>query len=107
MVSKNAPLATAKPGSFVCVGIDPGTLSPARMNSLGICVGRPLELLSVGDPMIIRVCGTIVGLSRQLAAAVQVAPGPAGSRPSAASQRTCDAGSDGDRMTAHPSLANV
>ncbi len=77
MIAQTAPLASVLPGSFICTAIDDSSLSPARMKSLGICVGRPLELLSVGDPMILRVCGSSVGLSRQLAAAVTVAPQPA------------------------------
>ncbi len=69
-------LAYAKPGHFVCTEIDDSTLSPDRMKSLGICVGRPLELISTGDPMIVRVCGSTVGLSRQLAVAVTVTTQP-------------------------------
>ena len=69
-----AALASAAPGHFVCTGIDDSAMSPARMKSLGVCVGRPLELVSSGDPMIIRVCGSTVGISRQLAAAVSVVP---------------------------------
>ncbi len=70
------PLALALPGKFLCTEIDDSLLSPARMNSLGICVGRPLELVSTGDPMIVRVCGTAVGLSKQLAATVLVTEQP-------------------------------
>ena len=67
-------LAVVSPGHWVCTGIDDSAMSPARMKSLGICTGRPLELVSAGDPMIIRVCGSTVGISRQLAAAVTVVP---------------------------------
>lgn len=70
------PLPLARPGIYLCTEIDDSLFSPARMNSLGICVGRPLELISTGDPMIIRVCGTSVGLSKQLAATVLVAQQP-------------------------------
>lgn len=70
------PLASARPGKLMCTEIDDSLLSPARMNSLGICVGRPLELVSTGDPMIVRVCGTTVGLSKQLAATVLVSELP-------------------------------
>lgn len=76
MIAQHPSLASAQPGKFICIEIDDSALSPARMNSLGICVGRPLELVSSGDPMIIRVCGTAVGLSKQLAAAVRVAEQP-------------------------------
>lgn len=66
-------LAAVAPGRFLCARLDP-VAGAERMKSLGICVGRPLELLSSGDPMILRVCGTSIGLSRQLAAAVRVTP---------------------------------
>jgi Fe2+ transport system protein FeoA len=69
-----AALSSVSPGHYVCAGIDDSAMSPARMKSLGVCVGRPLELVSSGDPMIIRVCGSSVGISRQLAAAVSVVP---------------------------------
>lgn len=67
-------LSVVLPGHFRCTAIDDSALSPARMKSLGICVGRPLELVSAGDPMIVRVCGSTVGISRRLAAAVTVVP---------------------------------
>ena len=72
--SDRSVLASVLPGHFLCTGIDDSAASPARMKSLGVCVGRPLELVSTGDPMIIRVCGSTVGISRQLAVAVKVAP---------------------------------
>lgn len=68
-----ATLAAVPPGRFMCLAVDPA-IGTERMKSLGICVGRPLELLSTGDPMILRVCGSSIGLSRRLAAAVRVAP---------------------------------
>jgi Fe2+ transport system protein FeoA len=76
LATAQASLASSLPGQFLCTAIGDSALSPARMKSLGICAGRPLELISTGDPMIVRVCGTNVGLSRQLAAAVTVTPLP-------------------------------
>ena len=70
--SAGEPLSVARPGRFLCTDITDKTLCSARMNSLGICVGRPLELVSSGDPMIVRVSGSAVGLSRLLAAKVLV-----------------------------------
>ncbi|RIK83120.1 MAG: hypothetical protein DCC67_06270 [Planctomycetota bacterium] len=49
----------------------------ARLNALGVCVGRRLCVLRSGDPMIIRVVGARVGLSARLAAAVWVDSTPA------------------------------
>ena len=43
-----------------------------RLKSLGICVGRRVQLAKVGDPLIVRVLGTRVGLSARLAQCVVV-----------------------------------
>ncbi|MGB7345177.1 MAG: FeoA family protein [Pirellulaceae bacterium] len=70
-------LSSAQVGNFVCVGVDADGQSQTRMKSLGICEGRTLELISVGDPMIVRVSGSRVGLSRALASYVSVShPSP-------------------------------
>jgi Fe2+ transport system protein FeoA len=45
-----------------------------RLKRLGVCGGRRLEIVHAGDPMILRVAGTQIGLSRQLARSVYVAP---------------------------------
>jgi len=39
----------------------------ARMKSMGICIGRQVQALRPGDPMIVRVLGTRIGLSARLA----------------------------------------
>jgi hypothetical protein len=41
--------------------------------ALGLCVGRRVEVVKAGDPMIVRVIGAQVGLSARLAAHVLVA----------------------------------
>jgi ferrous iron transport protein A len=41
-----------------------------RLKSLGICVGRRVELVKAGDPLIVRVFGSRLGLSAGLAARV-------------------------------------
>ncbi len=43
-----------------------------RLMALGICAGRRLELVQRGDPMILRVYGSRLGVSRRLAARVLV-----------------------------------
>ncbi|HMP77436.1 MAG TPA: FeoA family protein [Kiritimatiellia bacterium] len=45
-----------------------------RLMTLGICAGRRLELIQRGDPMILRVFGSRLGVSRRLAARVLVQP---------------------------------
>jgi Fe2+ transport system protein FeoA len=43
-----------------------------RLKSLGLCIGRRVQLAKGGDPLIVRVLGARVGLSRRLAACVLV-----------------------------------
>ncbi len=45
-----------------------------RLQALGVCVGRRVQLVKGGDPMIISVVGARVGLSARLAAEVRVTP---------------------------------
>jgi Fe2+ transport system protein FeoA len=44
----------------------------ARLKTLGVCVGRKVELVKPGDPLILRVLGSRLGLSARLAAQVIV-----------------------------------
>jgi Fe2+ transport system protein FeoA len=46
----------------------------ARLMSLGVCAGRLFELVKTGDPLILRVFATRIGLSARLAARVYVRP---------------------------------
>lgn len=41
-----------------------------RLKTLGICVGRRIEIIKPGDPMIVRVFGSRLGLSASLASGV-------------------------------------
>lgn len=41
-----------------------------RLKALGVCVGRQLEVIKRGDPLIIRVFSSRLGLSASLAACV-------------------------------------
>jgi len=45
-----------------------------RLKAMGVCVGRQVQLVRAGDPMIVRVLGTRVGISARLAAGVSVEP---------------------------------
>lgn len=45
-----------------------------RLQALGVCVGRRVQLVKAGDPMIISVVGARIGLSARLAAEVRVTP---------------------------------
>lgn len=43
-----------------------------RLKHLGICSGRRIQLVKTGDPLILRVIGSRIGLSRRLAQCVIV-----------------------------------
>jgi len=45
-----------------------------RLKAMGICVGRQVQLVRAGDPLIVRVLGTRVGMSARLATGVVVDP---------------------------------
>jgi Fe2+ transport system protein FeoA len=45
-----------------------------RLKSLGICIGRRVELVKSGDPLIVRVFGSRLGISARLANRVLVEP---------------------------------
>jgi Fe2+ transport system protein FeoA len=54
------------------VAIEAPADDAARLKSLGVCVGRKVELVKAGDPLILRVLGTRIGLSGRLAEKVMV-----------------------------------
>ena len=43
-----------------------------RLKAMGICQGRKVMLVRAGDPLILRVLGSRIGLSARLAARVRV-----------------------------------
>ena len=47
-----------------------------RLMAMGVCGGRTVELIRVGDPLILKVYGTRVGVSARLAAKILVTPCP-------------------------------
>jgi len=57
------------------VGIEAGSASDAvRLKRLGSCVGRRVQLVQAGDPLILRVHGARLGLSARLAERIRVTP---------------------------------
>lgn len=42
----------------------------ARLKALGVCEGRTIEILRTGDAWVLRVLGSRIGISRELAASV-------------------------------------
>ncbi|MCC7191905.1 MAG: ferrous iron transport protein A [Phycisphaeraceae bacterium] len=43
-----------------------------RLKAMGVCVGRKVELIQRGDPLILRVLGSRIGLSARLARRIKV-----------------------------------
>ncbi len=43
-----------------------------RLKTLGVCIGRRVELVRTGDPLIVKIFGSRLGLSGQLATRVYV-----------------------------------
>jgi Fe2+ transport system protein FeoA len=49
-----------------------------RLKMLGICVGRRVEVVKLGDPLIVRVFGTRLGMSASLASSIWLEVCPPG-----------------------------
>jgi len=65
-------LRDLSPGSC-CKVVEMGKAgNTARLKAMGICLGRNLEVLKAGDPLIVKVYGTRIGLSARLAEEIQV-----------------------------------
>lgn len=43
-----------------------------KLKAMGICLGRQVQLVQAGDPLIVRVLGTRIGLSGRLATGILV-----------------------------------
>lgn len=52
----------------------------SRLQSMGICLGRRVEVVKNGDPLILKVYGTRIGLSGRMAADIEVEVCEAGGR---------------------------
>jgi len=67
------PLHTLTPGYCGMVKrIDSPDADSERLKAMGVCIGRKVEVLKPGDPLIIRVLGSRLGLSARLAMEVHV-----------------------------------
>jgi len=65
-------LAHARSGRYRCEKMRASGQNAVRLKRLGVCEGRVIELVGQGDPMVLRLGESRVGLSRQLAALVFV-----------------------------------
>ena len=50
--------------------IETGSEEIQRLQSLGLCVGRQIEIIKSGDPLIVRVFSSRLGLAASLAACI-------------------------------------
>ena len=54
--------------------VDSDSADTQRLQTLGLCPGRQVEVIRQGNPLIVRVFGSRLGLSAELAARVLVEP---------------------------------
>lgn len=52
--------------------VDSADASTNQLMAMGVCVGRQVEVIKRGDPLILRVLGSRIGVSARLAGRVQV-----------------------------------
>lgn len=55
-------------------GVDADPCEIERLAGLGLCAGRQFELIQCGDPMILRIYGTKIGLASRLARRIRFEP---------------------------------
>ncbi|HIE99171.1 MAG TPA: ferrous iron transport protein A [Planctomycetes bacterium] len=65
-------LSGAASGTYRCIDVAGKGEQVIRLKRMGICSGRRISVVQTGDPMILRVVGARVGLSRELAGTVIV-----------------------------------
>jgi Fe2+ transport system protein FeoA len=70
--SGEVALTSLKPGNCAKITAVGSREDLERLKAMGLCLGRLLEVVKSGDPLIIRIYGTRIGLSSRLAAQVQV-----------------------------------
>ena len=72
-----------RPGEYRCVTVECNGDAMIRLKRLGICDGRTINVMQPGNPMVLQVIGSRLGVSRRLAESVvvqsicQVATSPA------------------------------
>lgn len=54
--------------------VEAGEAEVDQLKSMGVCLGREVMLVRAGDPLILKVMGTRIGVSARLAARVRVSP---------------------------------
>lgn len=54
--------------------VEAGEADMERLMAMGVCAGRTVELVRTGDPLILKVFGSRIGVSARLACRVMVRP---------------------------------
>ena len=54
--------------------VEAGSDDVHQLKSMGVCAGRKVMLVQAGDPLVLKVMGTRLGVSSRLAARVLVEP---------------------------------
>jgi Fe2+ transport system protein FeoA len=54
--------------------VDASEADMARLMAMGVCGGRTIELIRTGDPLVLKVFGSRIGVSARLACKVIVRP---------------------------------
>lgn len=71
------PITRADPeDDLTVVSVQADKTDEIRLKRLGICAGSRINILASGDPMILGVVKSRVGVSRRLAATILVTPEP-------------------------------
>ncbi len=72
-VMQTIPLPKLAPMACAAVSrIDASDADIDRLKAMGVCIGRKVELVQAGDPLILRVLGSRLGVSARLAQQVYV-----------------------------------
>lgn len=56
----------------VITHVEAGDAEVDQLKSMGVCLGREVMLVRAGDPLILKVMGTRIGMSARLATGVRV-----------------------------------
>ena len=78
--SGHISLEQAAEGIHTCISVSGADDATVRLKRLGICTGQEIAVLAAGDPMIVRVAGARIAVSRHLAASVIVTQCPSESQ---------------------------
>jgi len=69
--NKEIPLPRLLPGQCAVVRrVESESEEVQRLKTMGVCVGRRVEVVRAGDPLIIKIFGSRIGISASLASRV-------------------------------------